>query len=223
MFAAPRLFGQTMPIQSAGVSGSGNRRQFFSAESACLGKLLAQAQCVVQTRLGSARAFVVQIRLCAAHAFVVQTHPDATLVSVVQTAPGTAHAFAVYTRLLYQNSKDLPFLRKCQRRLSLCRHFFSTSSASVGNFLAQAQPAQIFFSAGSAFVGKLLAQAQPAQAFFKRRLSLHGHFFSPGSACVKNTKWSKVNIASCIHYWSVVLKNLVKKEISQYLLQEGKT
>ena len=25
MFAAPRLFGQTMPIQSAGVSGSGNR------------------------------------------------------------------------------------------------------------------------------------------------------------------------------------------------------
>jgi len=25
MFAAPRLFSQTMPIQSAGVSGSGNR------------------------------------------------------------------------------------------------------------------------------------------------------------------------------------------------------
>jgi hypothetical protein len=25
LFAAPRLFGQTMPIQSAGVSGSGNR------------------------------------------------------------------------------------------------------------------------------------------------------------------------------------------------------
>jgi len=25
IFAAPRLFGQTMPIQSAGVSGSGNR------------------------------------------------------------------------------------------------------------------------------------------------------------------------------------------------------
>jgi hypothetical protein len=25
MFAAPHLFGQTMPIQSAGVSGSGNR------------------------------------------------------------------------------------------------------------------------------------------------------------------------------------------------------
>ena len=25
MFAAPRLFGQTMPIQSAGISGSGNR------------------------------------------------------------------------------------------------------------------------------------------------------------------------------------------------------
>jgi hypothetical protein len=25
MFAAPRLFGQTKPIQSAGVSGSGNR------------------------------------------------------------------------------------------------------------------------------------------------------------------------------------------------------
>ncbi len=24
MFAAPRLFGQTMPIQTAGVSGSGN-------------------------------------------------------------------------------------------------------------------------------------------------------------------------------------------------------
>jgi hypothetical protein len=24
LFAAPRLFGQTMPIQSAGVSGSGN-------------------------------------------------------------------------------------------------------------------------------------------------------------------------------------------------------
>ncbi len=24
MFAAPRLFGQTMPIQSAGVSGSGS-------------------------------------------------------------------------------------------------------------------------------------------------------------------------------------------------------
>jgi hypothetical protein len=27
MFAAPRLFGQTMPIQSAGVSGSGNERR----------------------------------------------------------------------------------------------------------------------------------------------------------------------------------------------------
>jgi hypothetical protein len=25
MFAAPRLLGQTLPIQSAGVSGSGNR------------------------------------------------------------------------------------------------------------------------------------------------------------------------------------------------------
>jgi hypothetical protein len=25
MFAAPRLFGQTKPIQSAGVSGSGNK------------------------------------------------------------------------------------------------------------------------------------------------------------------------------------------------------
>jgi hypothetical protein len=29
LFAAPRLFGQTMPIQSAGVSGSGNRFNVF--------------------------------------------------------------------------------------------------------------------------------------------------------------------------------------------------
>ena len=28
MFAAPRLFVQTMPIQSAGVSGRGNRRSW---------------------------------------------------------------------------------------------------------------------------------------------------------------------------------------------------
>ncbi len=96
--------------------------------------------------------------------------------------------------------KILKFL-DFQRTPSLCRQFFSACSACVGNFLAQAHPAQAncqrrlslrkffpcfvrFFSACSACVDNFLAQAQPAQANFQRRLSLRRHFFSACSACV---------------------------------------
>jgi len=40
MFAAPRLFGQTMPIQSAGVSGSGCLQHHAYSVKRCLFNLL---------------------------------------------------------------------------------------------------------------------------------------------------------------------------------------
>ncbi len=108
----------------------------------------------------------------------------------VQTVPGAAQAFAVQTPLLYQNSKDLPFLRKCQRRLSLRRHFLAQDQPGR-HFLAQAQSAWAncqrrlnlhkFFPCFDSFFQHRLSLRRH---FFDRRLSLRRHFFSAGSACI---------------------------------------